>query len=758
MPKPRHLLSGLIATLVSWIPPAAAQIRLVENRAAPGDVALGETYIQDFQAPVGPSTDWTDNATFPGWLANFTRGQVSTGAMVARPATGLGLVHRGGAGAPATLGLLLDSTGDRALGGTPSGYAPGKEGIFSSESVNLVLRLRNDTPGVLTALRVGYDTVASSATNRDAVAFAYQVFPAGAGTLERDFIETHRYLNTYNGTFNDSMRTEFGRRLDRSSGWTAVVKDVAPRGADPRDRHEFLLRDIAVEPGAELWLAWHIAKEDEQGPDDPVTTTGIDNVRLADFTVGRPGLPVIVAHPRQLEVATGGFRSFTLSVTAAGPGLRYQWRKDGADIPGATSETYAATKVNNRFEGTYDVVVSNERGSVTSLPAKVNIYARREITVTNDVEFDAYSSGVKGIAASKTLGTRCDIYQPAKLERPAPAVLVIHGGGGNNGDKADAREVEAARELAARGWFVVSINYGMSSNHARCWPLNLWDAKQAVRWLRQKADEGVYLVDKDRIGAVGFSWGCNLASMLAMTGPEDDRGVADELFRLQPPPRGDAYDAQSTRIRCAAVFYGANDIPNYHRMKQFHRANAWTDRDLYRRASPVNYPNPTAAPMLFVHGSADDDVWQSQTETTYLLQRSVGARVEPYLQVPGGQHSFRLFDDKKLEKGFPSPIDVRPETIGFLARYLVGDTLPPAVLADPVSQRAAPGEPVSFAVAATAAPDPSFQWRKDGVALPGATSRRLDIRAGADTFGYYDVVVSNREGSVASGAALLGPR
>lgn len=746
-------------TLAAGLAPLATrgQVRLVEENPGPAEIRLGEAYVQNFDSlQAGDATMWRDDHTLPGWLANFTRGQVSTGALVARSPERLRRVADGSVGAPAALSLLVRKNGDLALGGTPGAFAPGAQGIFSSESVNIVLRLQNATRSVLTGLRIAYDTVAADPANRDAVALAYRVFPAGSGTVATDFIETHRYLNEYNGTFTDSMRTEFGRRTSSAEGWICLVKDVAPLSPSAAaDRREFVLRDLAVPPGAELWLVWHISKEDERGPEDPVTTTAIDNVRLDRFTVGRPGMPAISASPRPLSVALGADRGFTLDVSATGDGLRYQWRRDGAEIAGATGPRHAVSGVEARHAGSYDVVVSNAAGSITSRPARVVVYAPREVVVRADVDFDAPSSSIKGLATSKTLGTRGDLYLPAGLAGPTPAVIVIHGGGGNNGDKADNREVEASRELAARGWIVLSINYAMSSHSARCWPRNLWDAKQAVRWLRRQAETGAYPADPDRIGALGFSWGCNLASMLALTGPESDAGVADESLRVEPPARGDVYDRISARVRCSAVFYGANDLPNYHRMKQFHQANAWTDRALYRRASPVAHPNPDAAPMLFVHGSADDDVWPSQTESTYLLQRSLGARVEPYLIVPGGEHSFRLYETKRIAKGFPRPLDLRPQTLGFFEQNLMADAIPPAVLADPASHAARAGEKVALETAVSGAPSPALQWRKDGVALPGATSARLEITAGADTAGYYDVVATNAVGSIASAAGRL---
>jgi acetyl esterase/lipase len=755
-----HFISRSFCLLAIFAASAQAQIRIVAGSPGSNDVALGASYVQNFNTlPVSGPLNWADNSTLPGWYANLTAGQVSTGNMVATGINAISAVTVGAVGGSATLNSLgsSGSTG-RALGGTPSAFTTGAANIFSSQSVNVVLRLKNSTGGVLTGMKVAYDTVATATGNKDAVAFAYRVFSAGSGTISTNFIETHRYLNPYNGTYDESMRTEFGRRVSSTSGWTCVVKDIAPTsGSNRTDSLAFTLKDLSVNPGDEVWLAWHICKEDEQGASDPVTTTGIDNVTINDFTVGRPGLPIITTHPRSLAVATGGTRDFTLSVEAKGGALTYQWRKDGVDLNGANSATYTAVNVNGTAEGIYDCVVSTAGGSVTSLPAKVNIYARVAVTTVNDVSFDSYSSGISQLRAA-TGGTLADLYYPSTLtpgSPDVPAVIVIHGGGGNNGDKQDSREVEAAQELAARGWFVISINYAMSSSTVQCWPYNLWDAKQAVRWLKQQADAGTYAIDKTRIGVVGFSWGCNMGSMLAMTGPADDVGVSSAALKVEPPVRGDAYDSYSTAVQCSAVFYGAADLPNYHQMNQFLDKTAWSDRTTYRRASPIRYPNPSAAPMLVVHGSADDDVWQSQTESTYLMQRSVGATLENYLQVPGGEHSFGLYETAKIAAGFSSPIDVRPETIGFMEKYLIEPTQRTAIIVEPLSSIVNAGSNATFSVQATGSPAPTFQWRKNGVNLGGATQASYPVVASSGTAGYYDVIITNSVGSVVSTAGLL---
>ncbi len=84
-----------------------------------------------------------------------------------------------------------------------------------------------------------------------------------------------------------------------------------------------------------------------------------------------------VSAPASLTINSGDNASF--SVTAAGGNLSYQWRKDGnnltdgGSIAGATSATLTITGAVAADAGSYDVVVSNVAGSVTSVAATLTI-------------------------------------------------------------------------------------------------------------------------------------------------------------------------------------------------------------------------------------------------------------------------------------------------------------------------------------------------------------------------------------------------
>jgi hypothetical protein len=81
---------------------------------------------------------------------------------------------------------------------------------------------------------------------------------------------------------------------------------------------------------------------------------------------------------------------------------------------------------------------------------------------------------------------------------------------------------------------------------------------------------------------------------------------------------------------------------------------------------------------------------------------------------------------------------------------------PPAITTQPVGQTAATGTTVTLSVVATGNPVPTYQWRKDGVAIAGATSATLTLpNVQAANAGSYTVVVTNSQGTVTSSAATV---
>lgn len=80
----------------------------------------------------------------------------------------------------------------------------------------------------------------------------------------------------------------------------------------------------------------------------------------------------------------------------------------------------------------------------------------------------------------------------------------------------------------------------------------------------------------------------------------------------------------------------------------------------------------------------------------------------------------------------------------------------PAILSGPRGQEAEIGDAVALSVEATGEPTPTFQWRRNGVPITGATGRDFSIASAAlsDT-GAYDVVASNPSGDATSAPARV---
>ncbi len=81
--------------------------------------------------------------------------------------------------------------------------------------------------------------------------------------------------------------------------------------------------------------------------------------------------PVITVQPVSRTVDQN--KNSSLSVTASGTNLRYQWRRGAQNITGATERVLSFPKAQAEDAATYSVIVFNGAGSVTSDPATLSV-------------------------------------------------------------------------------------------------------------------------------------------------------------------------------------------------------------------------------------------------------------------------------------------------------------------------------------------------------------------------------------------------
>lgn len=105
--------------------------------------------------------------------------------------------------------------------------------------------------------------------------------------------------------------------------------------------------------------------------------SAFDNVACSNLVVLRgdpPGPPLLSEQPESRTVVDG--RSAALHVSAGPIPVTFQWRRNGAAIPGATNHLIEFIHADaSMHSGEYTVVVSNSSGSVTSAPATLSVAA-----------------------------------------------------------------------------------------------------------------------------------------------------------------------------------------------------------------------------------------------------------------------------------------------------------------------------------------------------------------------------------------------
>jgi acetyl esterase/lipase len=226
--------------------------------------------------------------------------------------------------------------------------------------------------------------------------------------------------------------------------------------------------------------------------------------------------------------------------------------------------------------------------------------------------------------------TVLDIVQaraPALKNRPA--VIVIHGGGWVEGDKANMLE-RFCLPFVEHGFVVANVEYRLAQSATA--PAAVNDVLGAAKWFRDRAAD--YKVDPNQIIVTGDSAGGHLAMMV---------GMAPESAGLGP----------SIKIAAIINFYGISDVPDQLQGPHLQSyAVTWVpeqrDRmELAKKLSPITYVRKGLPPVLSIHGDADPVVPYEQSVRLTKELKAAGDQAE-LITVPGGQHGFPPDEMSKL--------------------------------------------------------------------------------------------------------------
>lgn len=164
---------------------------------------------------------------------------------------------------------------------------------------------------------------------------------------------------------------------------------VAASGSDPIS-YQWRKGTTNIDGATSAALDIAAAAAGDAGSYDCVITNPCGSVTTTPVNVTINAGPAISTQPGEQSVCNAAAASFT--VVATGDNLTYQWRKDTNDITGATLATLNIASATATDAGSYDCVVTNSCGSVTTNAVT--------LSVGTGVTIDTQPSAISGCLSS----------------------------------------------------------------------------------------------------------------------------------------------------------------------------------------------------------------------------------------------------------------------------------------------------------------------------------------------------------------------
>ena len=266
--------------------------------------------------------------------------------------------------------------------------------------------------------------------------------------------------------------------------------------------------------------------------------------------------------------------------------------------------------------------------------------AEFEVKKTPNLQYREPTEEERGVAAT------CDVYLPqpksgkeAAGDRSWPVIVVVHGGGWVTGNKWTMDR--HARQLAAKGFAAVSINYRLAPSAK--FPEQVDDVRSALVWVSENAK--TYSFDPQRVGLYGYSAGGHLVSLVATTVDEPWQRVRRTTSWKQDDERW----SKIPRIQAVCIGGPPTDFrylpPDNTALSFFLGGTRRELPDVYAAASPICFTSAKDPPFQIIHGEADGIVPVKNAKDFHkaLVDANVDASLET---LPGKGHLLSFISPK----------------------------------------------------------------------------------------------------------------
>lgn len=512
-----------------------------------------------------------------------------------------------------------------------------------------------------------------------------------------------------------------------------------------------------------------------------VTSTSVNLTVNAATSIG--------TQPLAQSVCPGGTPLF--SVTASGTALTYQWKKNGADISGATAASYFINSASATDAGSYSVAVSGTCGNLTSNAVPLTVNSASAITAQpiaqtvcsgSSATFAVTATGNNltyqwrkgGTAISGATAATLTLNDVSATDA-ASYDVVVTGTCGSVTSSTVALTVNAAtsittqpiaQSVCAGSAATFSVSAG-GSNLTYQWKKNgtaITGATSATYSLASvaNADGGTYTVavtgSCGTVTSSGATLTVNNAAVIG-TQPQSQAVCAGSsaTFTVAATGAGLSYQwkkdgtvlAGATAASYTIAAVSASDAGSYTVVVSGTCGNATSNAAILSLNTTPFIGTQPQAQSACAGSTVSFTVAATGTGLSYQWRKG-GSNIS-------GATSATLTLNNISGTDAASYDVVITGTCGTVTSSAAALSLTAATVisSNPANQTACPGSTVTFTVAASGA-GLSYQWKKDGVAIAGATAASYSIPAAAAAdAGSYTVVVTGTCGSATSGAAVL---
>ncbi len=254
-----------------------------------------------------------------------------------------------------------------------------------------------------------------------------------------------------------------------------------------------------------------------------------------------------------------------------------------------------------------------------------------EKLVDREPEIPAEIEEIKDIEYKNVNGKslQIDMYKPRNLSEPVPLLVFVHGGGWKDGKRSDY--LMYLIDYAKKGYITATVSYRLKNDSI--YPACVQDVSDAMHFLFSNATK--YGYNPDRVAMIGGSAGGHLVLMTTCDFKEPTIPLDSTYLTTRP-----------YKIKAVVDIYGPVDLTTPYARTQVLVTgligHPYSEKpELYWEASPAKYLNKDLPPTLIFHGTSDNLVPQSQSDTLKARLDRLGVPSE-YYKLPLWPHAMDI--------------------------------------------------------------------------------------------------------------------